>query len=87
MSDLVVETPEESCEPAAAAGSPSAASAPGTWLAVVAVVSFVVCLAGFASRQVGVGVGAASVTLLAAGGALSWLTAQGRRFRDAQRIA
>ena len=32
-----------------------------------------VCLAAFALRQVGLGVGAASVALLAVGAALSWL--------------
>jgi hypothetical protein len=53
--------------------------------AAVAVVAFVVCLASFAVRQVDVGIGAASVALLAAGAALAWLAMEARRVRQVQR--
>jgi hypothetical protein len=61
------------------------AKMPGLLLALAAVAAFVVCLASFALRQVGVGVGAAIVMLLAAGAALSWLTTEARRVRQVQR--
>jgi hypothetical protein len=57
----------------------------GLVLVVVAVVAFVICLASFAIRQVGVGVGAAIVTLLATGAALAWLAMEARRVRQVQR--
>lgn len=57
----------------------------GLLLVGVAVVSFVVCLAGFAIRQIDVGVTAASVTLLAAGAALAWLAMEARRVRQVER--
>jgi membrane associated rhomboid family serine protease len=61
------------------------AKAPGLVFVAVAVVAFVICLASFAVRQVGVGVGAAIVALLGAGAALAWLTMEGRRVRQVQR--
>jgi bacteriorhodopsin len=61
------------------------AKAPGWVFVAVAVVAFVICLASFAVRQVGVGVGAAIVALLGAGAALAWLTMEGRRVRQVQR--
>lgn len=57
----------------------------GPLLVTLAGVAFVVCLASFALKLTGVGVTAASVTLLAAGGAMSWLTTESRRRRDVQR--
>jgi hypothetical protein len=87
MSDIVFDAADKQSAPPLAADPTNVATAPGLLMAVVAVVSLVICLGGFATRQVGVGVGAASVALLAAGGTLSWLTAQGRRVRDTQRIA
>ena len=57
----------------------------GLSLVGVAVVSFVVCLASFAVRQIDVGVTAASVTLLAAGPALAWLAMEARRVRQVER--
>jgi uncharacterized membrane protein YhaH (DUF805 family) len=56
-------------------------------LAALAAVAVVVSMAAFALRQVSLGVGAASVALLAIGASLSWLSADARRLRDAQRIA
>jgi hypothetical protein len=61
------------------------AKAPGLAFVAVAVVAFVVCLAGFAVRQVNVGIGAAIVALLAAGAALAWLGMEARRVRQVQR--
>ena len=61
------------------------AKAPGLAFVAVAVVAFVVCLAGFAVRQVNVGIGAAIVALLAAGAALAWLAMEARRVRQVQR--
>jgi hypothetical protein len=51
----------------------------------VTLVAFVACLASFALRQVGIGLGAAIVGLLAAGAALAWSTMEGRRLRQVQR--
>jgi hypothetical protein len=61
------------------------AKTPGLVLVGLAVVAFVVCLASFAMRQINVGIGAAIVTLLAAGAALAWLTMEARRVRDVER--
>jgi hypothetical protein len=44
-----------------------------------------VCLASFAERQVGVGVGGAIVALLAAGAGFAWLGMESRRIRQVQR--
>jgi hypothetical protein len=57
----------------------------GLVFVAVSVVSFVVCLASFAIRQIDVGVGAASVTLLAAGASLAWRGSDARRARQVQR--
>jgi len=51
----------------------------------VSVLSFMVCLASFAIRQIDLGVGAASVTLLAAGAAMAWRATEARRVRQVQR--
>jgi hypothetical protein len=51
----------------------------------VSVASFIVCLASFANRQIDLGVGAASVTLLAAGAAMAWRATEARRVRQVQR--
>jgi hypothetical protein len=51
----------------------------------LSVVSFVVCLASFANRQIDVGVAAASVTLLAAGASMAWRATEARRVRQLQR--
>jgi hypothetical protein len=51
----------------------------------VSIVSFVVCLARFAIRQIDVGVGAASVMLLASGASLAWRATEARRVRQLQR--
>jgi hypothetical protein len=61
------------------------AKAPGLAFVAVAVVAFVVCLAGFGVRQINVGIGAAIVALLAAGAALAWLAMEARRVRQVQR--
>lgn len=61
--------------------------APGFVLLAAGAVAFVVCLVSFAHGQVGVGVGAVVITLLAAGAGLAWLTMEGRRIRQAERDA
>jgi hypothetical protein len=72
-------------QPLAGETMKNTAKTPGLVLVAVAVVAFVVCLASFAMRQVGVGVGAAITTLLATGAALAWLAMEARRVRQAQR--
>jgi protein-S-isoprenylcysteine O-methyltransferase Ste14 len=72
-------------QPLAGETMKNTAKTPGLALVVVAVVAFVICLTSFAVRQINVGVGAAIVTLLAAGAALAWLTMEGRRVRQVQR--
>ena len=65
----------------------SGAKSPALLLVAVGVVAFVVCLASFAERQVGVGVGVggAIVALLAAGAGFAWLGMESRRIRQVQR--
>jgi len=72
-------------QPLAGETMKNTAKTPGLVLVAVAVVSFVVCLASFAIRQVGVGVGAAIVALLTAGAALAWLAMEARRVRQVER--
>jgi hypothetical protein len=62
----------------------SGAKTPGLFLLAVGVVAFVVCLAGFAQRAVGVGVAAAVVALLATGAGFAWLGMESRRIRHVQ---
>jgi hypothetical protein len=63
----------------------NSAKTSGLLFVAVSVVSFVVCLASFAVRQIDAGVGAASVTLLAAGASLAWRATDARRARQLQR--
>jgi hypothetical protein len=49
------------------------------------VVALVVCVAGFAMKQVGVGIAAVIVALLAAGVGLAWIAMERRRVRQAER--
>jgi hypothetical protein len=63
----------------------AAAHHPGLVLVAIAVVSFVVCVASFATRHIDAGVGAASVSLLAAGASLAYRSAELRRVRQVQR--
>jgi hypothetical protein len=63
----------------------NSAATSGLVFVAVSVASFVVCLASFAIRQIDVGVGAASVTLLAAGASLAWRASDERRARQVQR--
>jgi protein-S-isoprenylcysteine O-methyltransferase Ste14 len=72
-------------QPLAGETMKNTAKAPGLVFVAVAAVAFVICLASFAVRQIGVGVGAATVALLAAGAALAWLTMEGRRVRQVDR--
>jgi hypothetical protein len=61
------------------------ASRPGLLLVALAIASLMVCVASFATRQIDVGVGAASVSLLAAGASLAYRSAEVRRIRQIQR--
>jgi FtsH-binding integral membrane protein len=72
-------------QPLAGETMKNTAKMPGLALVAIAVVAFVVCLASFAEHAVGVGIGAAIVTLLAAGAALAWLAMEARRVREVQR--
>ena len=76
---------DRTTQPLAGETMKNTAKTPGLFLVAMAVVAFVVCLAGFALHQVGVGLGAAIVTLLAAGAALAWLAMEARRVREVQR--
>jgi hypothetical protein len=58
---------------------------PGLLLVALAVAALGVCVASFAVRQIDVGVGAASVSLLAAGASLACRSAEVRRVRQVQR--
>lgn len=59
--------------------------APGTFLVAAGGTAFVVCLVAFAWAQVGVGVAAFVVSLLALGAGLAALTTEGRRVRHIER--
>lgn len=61
------------------------AKLPSLLLIAIAVVAFVVCLASFAERAVGVGIGAAIVMLLTTGAALAWLAMEARGVRELER--
>ncbi len=63
----------------------NARRSPGLLIMGIAVLAFGVCLITFALGEVGAGVVAASVGLLAFGAGLAWLVMDGRRFRDAER--
>ncbi len=71
-------------EPRAGESMKSGAKTPALLLFAVGVVAFVVCLASFAERQVGVGVGAVVVALLATGAGFAWLGMESRRIRQVQ---
>jgi hypothetical protein len=62
----------------------SGAKTPALLFLAVGVVAFVVCLASFAERAVGVGVGAATIALLATGAGFAWLGMASRRIRQVQ---
>jgi hypothetical protein len=68
---------DRTTQPLAGETMKNTAKTPGLVLVAMALGAFVVCLASFAIRQVGVGVSAASVALLTAGAALAWLTMEG----------
>jgi hypothetical protein len=63
----------------------SAAKRSGLLLIAMAVAALVVSVASFATRQIDVGVGAASVSLLAVGASLAYRSAEVRRVRQVQR--
>ncbi len=66
-------------------GASTIAKRPGLLLVALVVASLVVCVASLATRQIDVGVGAASVSLLAAGASLACRSAEVRRARQVQR--
>ncbi|MEE6138360.1 LapA family protein [Mycobacterium sp. 050128] len=54
-------------------------------LVAAAVIAVVVCIAGFALDEIGIGLSAAIVGLMALGVGLDWLAMEGRRIRQAER--
>jgi hypothetical protein len=71
-------------QPLAGESMKNPAKAPGFILIVAGVVAFVVCLVDFALGQVGVGVAAIVVALLAAAAGLAWLSMEGTRVRHVE---
>jgi hypothetical protein len=69
------------------AGPKSVATTPGVVLGIAATLAFIVSVLAFSLQHSGIGVGAASIALLSTGAALSSLSAEARRLRDAQPIA
>jgi peptidoglycan/LPS O-acetylase OafA/YrhL len=63
----------------------TAAQRSGLALVAISVAALVVCVVSFATRQIDVGVGAASISLLAAGASLAYRSAEVRRTRQVQR--
>jgi hypothetical protein len=72
-------------EPRAGESMKNAVKTPGFVLLAAGLVAFVVCLASFAQKQIGIGVGAVAVALLASGAGFAWLGMESRRIRQAQR--
>lgn len=64
---------------------PDSVRAPGLLVVGAAVVALAVCIANFALGQVGAGVAAAIVGLMALGAGLDWLGMDRRRIRQAER--
>jgi hypothetical protein len=58
---------------------------PGLLVVGAAVIALVVCITGFALDEVGVGLSAAIIGLMAFGVGLDWLAMDGRRIRQAER--
>ncbi|CQD14078.1 UsfY protein [Mycobacterium lentiflavum] len=61
------------------------ARTPGILLVGAAVLALVVCITGFALDEIGIGLSAAIVGLMALGVGLDWLAMDGRRIRQAER--
>jgi len=72
-------------QPRAGESMKSGAKTPALFFMAAAVVAFVVCLASFAERAVGVGIGATVVALLATGAGFAWLGMESRRIRQVER--
>lgn len=66
-------------------GFKDSAKLPGIALLAAGLVAFVICLAGFAVKQVGIGVAAIIVALLATGAGLGWFAFERRRLHAVQR--
>ncbi|MEM6106764.1 LapA family protein [Mycobacterium sp. 050272] len=58
---------------------------PGTLVVGAAVIALVVSVTGFALGEIGIGLSAAIVGLMALGVGLDWLATDGRRIRQAER--
>jgi membrane associated rhomboid family serine protease len=58
---------------------------PGLLVVGAAVLALVVCVTNFALGEVGVGIAAAIIGLMALGAGLDWLSMDGRRIRQAER--
>jgi hypothetical protein len=74
-------------EPLAGESMKNTAKAPGFVLLAAGVLAFVVCLVDFALGQVGVGVAAIVVALLAGGAGLAWVGMEDRRVRQVERAS
>jgi len=72
-------------QPLAGESMKNTAKAPGLILVALGVVAFVFALASLELERIGIGVGGLVVALLAAGAGTAWLTAEGRRVRQAER--
>ncbi|HYB35141.1 MAG TPA: protein UsfY [Mycobacterium sp.] len=72
-------------QPRAGESMKDTARIPGLILVAAGVVAFVICLANFALGQIGVGIAAVVVALLAGGAGLAWLAMERRRVREAER--
>jgi hypothetical protein len=84
MADTVIDQ-QHVAHPLSGESVTSAARRSGLLLIAVAVASLVVSVVSFATRQIDVGVGAASVSLLAVGASLAYRSAEVRRVRQLQR--
>lgn len=76
---------QRTTRPRAGEGVKDTAKMPGIVLLCTGVAAFAISLASFAMRQVGLGVAAVAIALLAVGAGLAWLAMERRRLRAVER--
>ena len=84
MSNTVIDH-QPTAQPLTGAAVNTAANRPKFVLVAMVVVALMASVGSFATRQIDAGVGAASMSLLAAGASLAYRSAELRRVRQVQR--
>lgn len=76
---------DRSTRPDTAESAPDSAWSPGVIVTAAGVLALVVCVANFALGEVGAGIAAAIICLMAFGAGLDWIGMDRRRIRQADR--